>query len=91
VDEARRVCRDLAQRIIELRLSSHMTQERLAERAGIDERNLRRIEAKGDARVHTLVRIAQALGVSVTELFKPPSQTFQRGPGHAPRPGKGAR
>lgn len=85
VDEVERICGDLAQKVIELRLARGLTQEALAERAGLDARNLRRIERSGDARVQTLVRIALALDVSVAELFLPPSQKFRRGPGRPPR------
>jgi transcriptional regulator with XRE-family HTH domain len=89
-----RVCADLAQRIIELRKQRGWSQEHLAERANIDARNLRRIEAEGNARVWTLAHLAQGLGVAMEDLFQPPRASYERVPGRPHRgakPGKQAR
>jgi transcriptional regulator with XRE-family HTH domain len=85
VDEARRTCRDLGQRIIELRKKRSLTQEQLAEQLLVDARELRRIESGENTTVHTLVKIAQALHVKIGELFELPSMRTIREPG---RPAK---
>jgi transcriptional regulator with XRE-family HTH domain len=88
VDTADRVCADLAQRIIELRKLRQWSQEHLAERARIDARNLRRIEADGNARVWTLARLAEALEVSLGTLFQAPRERYVRRPGRPSTPGR---
>lgn len=93
MDKADHVCADLAQRVIELRKQRGWSQEHLAERASIDARNLRRIEADGNARVWTLARIADGLGVTMGDLFQPPRAAYDRKPGRparAKKPGKRA-
>lgn len=60
----------IGQRIRELRLSRSMTQQVLAERAGLNEKHLGVLEREcKDLAVSTLVRIAEALDVPVGELF----------------------
>ena len=61
-------------RIGELRRGVGVTQDELAERAGMATRDLARIEAGGrNVTVGTLVRIACALGVDMARLFDPPT------------------
>lgn len=56
-------------RISELRKGRGWTQERLAEASGVTVRTIQRLESGSDASLDTLARIADALGVQVTELF----------------------
>jgi len=51
-----------------LRSAKKLTQEELAERAGIS--SVKMIEKRGAGRVDSLQKIAVALGVPMTELFK---------------------
>ncbi|MGH7298447.1 MAG: helix-turn-helix domain-containing protein, partial [Polyangiaceae bacterium] len=78
MDEATRVCTDLGHRVIELRRERGWTQEQLAERSQLDERDVRRIEAGENTTVHTLVRVAHAFRVSIALLFEPPSSRAVR-------------
>jgi transcriptional regulator with XRE-family HTH domain len=87
VDEGARICRDLGQRIIELRRERGLTQEKLAEAVPIDARDLRRIEAGGNTTVETLVSVARALDVAIVALFVSPKSRTRRSPG---RPKKSA-
>lgn len=56
-------------RIIELRQSKGWTQERLATESGIGLRTVQRLEAGEDASLETLSLVADALHVSVRDLF----------------------
>ncbi|MFC4244553.1 helix-turn-helix domain-containing protein [Gryllotalpicola reticulitermitis] len=56
-------------RIGELRKAKGWTQERLAEASGIAVRTIQRLESGSDASLDTLARVAEVLGVQVTELF----------------------
>jgi transcriptional regulator with XRE-family HTH domain len=78
VDDPDRVLRDLGQRIVELRRQKKITQEKLAERMGIDARELRRVERGDNTTVRTVVAVAVALGVGVTDLFQPPKVRWKR-------------
>lgn len=57
-------------RMIELRQELGWTQERLAEEANVGLRTVQRLEAGQDASSETLTLVADALRVSVRELFK---------------------
>lgn len=81
MDETERVCRDLGQRVIELRREKGLTQQELAERMEIDPRDLRRVEAGDNVTVHMLVRLARALDVHIRDLFQPPRSRQRRRPG----------
>ncbi len=62
------------------------TQEVAAERLGIDVRELQRIEAgRVNLTLHSLLRLARALGTSVRDLFDPPASRVPRKPGRPPR------
>ncbi len=56
-------------RIIELRQAKGWTQERLATESGIGLRTVQRLEAGEDASLETLSLVADALHVSVRDLF----------------------
>ncbi len=56
-------------RIGELRKARGWTQERLAAESGVAVRTIQRLESGSDASLDSLGRIADALGVPVTELF----------------------
>lgn len=75
------MCRDLGQRVIELRLARGWTQEELADRVGVDVRDLRRIERGSNITVRMLVRVARGLAVGVGELFERPTTRHFRKPG----------
>ena len=65
---------NVGKRIRELRLSRHLTQQVLAERAGLNEKYLGVIEREGkDIAVSTLACIAVALEVSMADLFAEPT------------------
>jgi len=60
-------------KIKEARISRHMTQEELAEKSGISRATISSLE-NGNSRtttVDTLVKLAGALGVAVSEVFLP--------------------
>ena len=61
----------LGRRIAAARLDAGLTQERLAERSGIDRSTIQRIElAQNDPRFSHLLLIAHALNLHVTELLR---------------------
>lgn len=62
----------LLTRIRELRVANGYTQETFAERAGLTYKHYQQVEAgrKQDVRISTLIKIAQALGVELWQLFK---------------------
>ena len=65
-----KVVRDLAVRIRQLRADKGLSQERLAEEAGIHRTYLGGIEtARRNPSLRNLIRIARALEVPVRELF----------------------
>lgn len=59
----------LGQRIKELRLKKGLTQEELAEKVEIDQRNLSNIECGNTFPHKSLLKIAEALNVTVQDLF----------------------
>ena len=60
----------VAERIAELRKQAGLTQQQVAERAGMQPSNYQRIEYGGqNLTIETLVKIAQAIGVSVNEFW----------------------
>lgn len=56
-------------RIVELREENGWTQERLASESGVGLRTIQRLEAGQDASLETLSLLAEALRVSVRDLF----------------------
>ena len=82
--DAADVLADLGRRIAELREAQGLTQDALAERAGIDPTHLRKIEAESlpAVGVTRLVGVANALGCArLQELFEAPASREPRGPG----------
>src|SRR5574344_561593 len=62
---------DIGLHIRQQRLKKHMSQDDLSLKASIDRGQLSRIESNSiDARVSTVLKIAEALGVSVQTLFR---------------------
>ena len=66
-------------RVAELRRERALTQEQLAERAGLSYRWMQRIEA-GDANISLakVAELAHALGHELGELFTPPRATIRK-------------
>jgi len=62
----------IARRIKELRKRQRLTQEQVAERAGIKYKYYQEMESANprDMRVSTLEKIAKGLGVPLSQLFK---------------------
>jgi transcriptional regulator with XRE-family HTH domain len=68
-----RALRDVGRRIAELRRERGWTQERFAERLGLQTNNLQRIElGMQNLTVRSLVRLANGLGVGLGDLCVPP-------------------
>lgn len=60
----------LGRRVRNARLDANLTQEKLAERTGIDRSTIQRIElGQNDARISHLLRIAQAVGMPLRDLL----------------------
>jgi transcriptional regulator with XRE-family HTH domain len=78
----------VTRRIAEVRRARGMTQDQLAEAMGTATRNVQRLEAGQNLTLHTLSRIASALGVSPSELLAGPVLPPPRY--QAPRPQGGA-
>ena len=77
--------KNVGRRVAELRGKAGLTQEQQAERLGFTLKYLQRIEGGGEnLTVRSLVKIASAFGVPVTELFQKP-RTKQAGPGRPRR------
>jgi DNA-binding Xre family transcriptional regulator len=55
-----------AVRLAELRQSRGMSQQELAERAGVGQANISRIEGRDDLKISTLARIVEAMGASLS-------------------------
>lgn len=67
----REVLRLLGAHLRRLRLERKLSQERLAELAGLNYKYIGRIElAKADPGAHVVVRLARALAVTVGDLFE---------------------
>ena len=78
------MCRDLGQRVFELRRERHWTQQQLADEMEIDVREIRRVEAGDNVTVHMLVRLATAFSVEVPALFATPKLRRKRRVGRPP-------
>ena len=61
---------DLSKRLISLRTQCHYTQNGLAERAGVSQSHLRRVElGQADITVSHLELLCDAMGISLKEFF----------------------
>lgn len=70
-DDTAEVLAAVSAQIRRLRTEAGLTQEQLAGATGIDYKRIQRIEAGAvNLTVHTLVRIAASLDVSVSEFFQ---------------------
>ena len=72
-DDPDAAVRRVAQRIAEVRREKGLTQDQLAESLQCATKNVQRIEYGQNVTIKTLTRIANALGVAVTDLVPPPS------------------
>lgn len=82
--------KNVGRRVAELRVRAGLTQDQQAERLGFAIKYLQRIEGGGEnLTIRSLVKIASAFGVRVTELFRKP-RTKQAGPGRPKVHGKSA-
>lgn len=69
----RDIRKHISNRIRELRAKRGLTQQKLAEVAGLDYKTIQRLEGKTPRRypnIDTLEKIARALGINVSELLK---------------------
>lgn len=57
-------------RIKELREDRHLSQERLAQQAGVSLKTVSRVERTGNATAKTLTALASALDLSIGDLFE---------------------
>ena len=72
-DRPEAALRRVARRIAEIRRAKGITQDEMAEKLRCATRGYQRIEAGGqDLTLRTLVRVANLLGVTVTDLVPPP-------------------
>jgi transcriptional regulator with XRE-family HTH domain len=70
---AQDIRKQISNRVRELRAKHGMTQQELAEAAGLDYKSIQRLEAKAPRfhpKVDTLEKVAKAFGISVSELLK---------------------
>ena len=75
----------IGRRVAELRASRELTQEQLAERAEVSARYIQRVEAGTEnLTVTTLIKMSNALRVSLGELLIPPTAPRAR-PGRPKR------
>lgn len=62
---------DVSKRLIDLRERCGFTQNRLAERAGVSQTHLRRVEmGQADITIGHLQLLCDALGISIQEFFR---------------------
>lgn len=71
-DDPKAAVRRVAARIAEIRRERGITQDAMAEALGCATKNYQRIEYGQNVTIETLTKIANALGVTVTELVPPP-------------------
>ena len=77
-----KVLASLAANTRRLRLREGLTQEGLAEAAGLSTKYVQQMEAAGaNPSIMTVVALAEALGVEITELLKPARPPSRRRPG----------
>lgn len=67
------MARKIGRKIAELRKTAGLTQADLAERLGVSIERVSRIEREGNLTVHTIVTVANALGVTAAELWAEPA------------------
>jgi len=65
--------KQICNRIRELRAKQDITQQELAEKAGLDYKSIQRLEAKTPRfypKIHTIAKVAEAFKVSLSDFFK---------------------
>jgi len=67
-----RICRGIGRRIAELRKEKGMTQEQFSVLLGTSFQWVSQIEGGRNMTVHSLVRVANALGIGLDALFETP-------------------
>lgn len=79
------VCRTLGERARALRLARNLSQQELANMGGVSLSTVRRLEARGQGGIQTLVQVAQALGVAegLEGLFTLPMRSIAEAQGAA--------
>jgi len=77
-DRPEAVLRRVARRIAEIRQAKGITQDEMAEKLRCATRNYQRIEYGQNVTIKTLTRIANLLGVTVTDLVPPPPPPRRR-------------
>jgi transcriptional regulator with XRE-family HTH domain len=79
LDASDQLLRDVGARVAELRRAKGLTQSELATQLGSSDKHLQRVEAgQENLTLRTLSGLAQALGVQVAALFRPPLATVRR-------------
>lgn len=68
----------MVNKIKQLRMEKHLSQEQLAEKAKVSVRTIQRLEAGEDASISTLNLVAGVLGVEVGDLFPQTESTKQK-------------
>ncbi len=66
------IARKIGCKVAQLRRASGLTQAQLAERLRVSVERVSRIEREGNLTVHTIVAVANALGVTAAALWEEP-------------------
>ena len=67
---------DISKRLISLRIQSGLTQNGLAERAGVSQTHLRRVElGQADITIGHLQLLCDAMSISIQDFFKDESES----------------
>jgi transcriptional regulator with XRE-family HTH domain len=78
-ETATKTKREVGRRIAELRAPLKLTQEALAERLGVSDKYIWRVEAgRQNLTIESMVRIARALRVPIASLFDHPRTSLAR-------------
>jgi DNA-binding XRE family transcriptional regulator len=67
--------RPIAVRLAELRQSRGLSQVEVAERAGVKQANIARIEGRDDLKISTLVKVVEAMGATLSIRARFPDGT----------------
>ncbi len=65
--------KQICYRIRELRAKKDLTQQELAEKAGLDYKSVQRLEAKTPRfypKIHTIAKVAEAFKLNLSDFFK---------------------
>ncbi len=85
--DADRVCRNMGRRIAELREAHSLTQEQFSVLLASSSQWVSQLEAGRNMTVHSLVRVANALRVTVQDLFEAPQASGRERRAGRPRRG----